>query len=67
MIKNEVAESAKISNHLEEIDLVGPEALPRDVPASSALLHAVEAVVDNTVKPMLFSPENDREVTAFLE
>ncbi len=67
MMKNEFAEFAKLSNYLREIDIVGPQAMPQDVPATSALLHAVEAVLNSTVKPMLFSPESDREVTAVIE
>ena len=65
--KKEVGEFAKLANYLDQIDVVSPEAMPQDVPAQSSLLHGVEAVISNTVKPILFSPENDRELAAILE
>ncbi len=65
--KREVGQFAKLANYLEQIDVVSPEAMPQDVPPQSSLLHGVEAVISNTLKPILFSPENDREVAAILE
>jgi len=65
--KREVGEFAKLANYLEQIDVVSPEAMPQDVPPQSSLLHGVDAVLSNTVKPILFSPEHDREVAAILQ
>jgi len=65
--KQEVGQFAKLANYLEQIDVVSPEAMPQDVPPQSSLLHGVEAVLDNTVKPILFSPETDREVAVIIE
>jgi len=65
--KQEVGEFAKLANYLEQIDVVSPQAMPQDVPAPSSLLHGVDAVINNTVKPILFSPENDRELSAIVE
>jgi trimethylamine--corrinoid protein Co-methyltransferase len=65
--KQEVGQFAKLANYLEQIDVVGPEAMPQDVPPQSSLLHGVEAVLGNTAKPILFSPESDREAAAILE
>jgi trimethylamine--corrinoid protein Co-methyltransferase len=65
--KREVGEFAKLANYLEQIDVVSPEAMPQDVPPQSSLLHGVEAVLGNTVKPILFSPEHDRELAAIIE
>ncbi len=65
--KQEVGQFAKLAHYLEQIDVVAPEAMPQDVPAQSSLLHGVEAVIRNTRKPILFSPETDREVAAILE
>jgi trimethylamine--corrinoid protein Co-methyltransferase len=67
MCKREVAAFAKVANYLPEIDVVSPEAMPRDVPATSSILHTVDAVLSNTLKPVLFSPENDTEVSALIE
>jgi trimethylamine--corrinoid protein Co-methyltransferase len=65
--KQEVCEFAKLANYLDQIDVVSPEAMPQDVPAASSLLHGVDAVINNTVKPILFSPENDRELAAIID
>jgi trimethylamine--corrinoid protein Co-methyltransferase len=65
--KQEVGEFAKLANYLDQIDVVSPEAMPQDVPSPSSLLHGVDAVLNNTVKPILFSPENDRELAAIVE
>lgn len=63
----DVAECARISHHLREIDVVGPLFIPHDVPSRTALLHALAAVLENTTKPVLFAPENDAEAGAALE
>jgi trimethylamine---corrinoid protein Co-methyltransferase len=65
--KQEVGEFAKLANYLDQVDVVGPEAMPQDVPARSSLLHGFDAVINNTVKPVLFSPENDRELAAIID
>jgi trimethylamine--corrinoid protein Co-methyltransferase len=62
-----VGQFAKLANYLEQIDVVSPEAMPQDVPPQSSLLHGVDAVLNNPLKPILFSPENDREVAAIIE
>ena len=46
---------------------MGPAAVPHDVPAVAAGLHALEAVLESTTKPVLFAPENDGEAAALLE
>lgn len=55
--KADVGKFALISDYLPDIDIVGIEAMPQDVNAEASLLHAFEAVVDNTQKPVFFSPE----------
>jgi trimethylamine--corrinoid protein Co-methyltransferase len=65
--KKEVGTFAKIANYLDDIDVVAPEAMPQDVNAKASILHAVDAVISNTVKPVLFSPENAAEVEALIE
>ncbi|UCF97513.1 MAG: trimethylamine methyltransferase family protein [Spirochaetaceae bacterium] len=65
--KKQVADYAGLSNQLEFIDVVGPQALPQDVPQSSAILHALDAVLNSTVKPVLFAPENDHEMSSIIE
>jgi trimethylamine--corrinoid protein Co-methyltransferase len=65
--KKDVERFAKLANYLEQIDVVSPEAMPQDVPPASSLLHGVDAVINSTVKPILFSPESERELTAIIE
>lgn len=65
--KADVARCARLAHALGEIDLVGPAAVPHDVPAAAAGLHALEAVLESTTKPVLFAPENDGEAAALLE
>lgn len=66
-LKKDVGKYAKLSNYLSEIDIVATQALPQDVFAKSTLLHAFDAVINNTIKPVLFSPEKDTEVKSIIE
>ena len=66
-LKADVAHCARLAHALGDIDLVGPAAVPHDVPAAAAALHSLEAVLDSTTKPVLFAPENDGEAAALLE
>jgi trimethylamine--corrinoid protein Co-methyltransferase len=65
--KEEVGNFALLSDHLDEIDVVGVQAMPQDVNSRSTILHALDAVLNNTVKPVYFSPENGREVRGLLD
>jgi len=55
--KEDVARFALISDYLPDIDIVGIEAMPQDVKPEASLVHAVDAVLNNTIKPIFFSPE----------
>jgi trimethylamine--corrinoid protein Co-methyltransferase len=65
--KEEVGNFALLSDYLDEIDVVGIQAMPQDVNSHSTILHALDAVVNNTIKPVYFSPENGREVRGLLD
>lgn len=65
--KKEVGIYAKLSHYLSDIDLVFPECTPQDVPSESTILHGVDAVLNNTTKPIMFSTEKDVEVEAIIE
>lgn len=65
--KEEVGNFAKISDALENIHLVGVEAMPQDVSPKASILHAIDAVVNNTAKHIFYSPENVNEVRASIE
>lgn len=65
--KKEVGIFAKIANYLSEIDIVAPEGTPQDVNPKAGLLHGIEAVLSNTIKPIYFSLENQKEVSSIIE
>ena len=65
--KDEVANFALISDFIEEIDIVGIEAYPQDVNPKLSILHGLDAVLNNTTKPVYFSPENFDEVEFMLK
>ena len=55
--KKDVGDFARVSDALENIDIVGVQAMAQDVPAKSSLLHSLDAVFSNTTKHIFFSPE----------
>jgi len=65
--KEEVGIFARLSNYLDDIDVVATQALPQDVNSKSTLLHGVDAVLNNTIKPILFSPEKNIEIESIIE
>jgi len=65
--KEEIGNFAKISDALPNIHIVGVQAMPQDVFSKSSILHAVEAVANNTSKHIFFSPENVGEAKALIE
>lgn len=54
--KQDVADFARLADALPNIDIVSPQVVPRDVPGCSALIHAFEAVANNTTKPIYITP-----------
>lgn len=64
--KKDVADFAKLADALENIHLVGVQAMPQDVVPRASLLHAVEAVFNNTEKHLYFSPENSEVTRAII-
>ncbi|MHB1345895.1 MAG: trimethylamine methyltransferase family protein [Candidatus Humimicrobiaceae bacterium] len=65
--KKEVGNFALISDYLDNIDIVGVEAMPQDVFPKASIIHAVDAVINNTAKPVYFSPENVKETEALIK
>lgn len=65
--KEEVGNFAKISDALPKIHIVGVQAMPQDVASHSSILHALDAVFNNTSKHVFFSPENVVETKALLD
>lgn len=65
--KQEVGNFALISDYLGSIDIVGIEAMPQDVFPQASILHALDAVLNNTTKPVYFSPENIKETKVLMD
>lgn len=54
--KQDIADFARLADALPNIHIVSPQAIPHDVPGDSALVHAFEAVANNTTKPIYITP-----------
>ena len=65
--KKEVGIFAGLSSYLDDIDVVATQAMPQDVPSKSSLLHGVDAILNNTIKPIIFAPEKRIEVKSIIE
>jgi len=55
--KDDIGRFARLSDALGEIDVVGIQAMPQDVPPRSSLLHAADACWRNSTKHLYFSPD----------
>lgn len=60
--KRDVGTFARISDGLKDIDFVGIQVMPQDVPPRASLLHGLEACFHQTLRHIYVSPEA-REVT----
>ena len=56
-----------ISDYFKDIDIVGVEAYPQDVHPKSSRLHGLHAVLQNTSKPVYFSPETYEEINYLIK
>jgi trimethylamine--corrinoid protein Co-methyltransferase len=64
--KQDVADAARIANGLPNIDFVMSLGLASDVPTASCYVHQFEAMVLNTVKPILYTAADRRDVEDIL-
>jgi len=62
--KKDVGNFARLADALDSINIVGIQAMPQDVNKKASLLHAVEAVFNNTEKHLFFSPASVEETKA---
>jgi trimethylamine--corrinoid protein Co-methyltransferase len=65
-VKQDVANAARISDGLPHIDFVMSLGLASDVPTASYYVHQFEAMVLNTVKPILYTAADRRDVEDIL-
>lgn len=56
--KEDVGKFARLSNALDNIDVVAVPAIPQDVEPESAHLHAVEAIFNETDKHLILAPDS---------
>jgi len=63
----DVANFAKIADCLKNINAVGVEVLPQDVPAHVSELYACYAMLDNTTKHLFFSPNTQFSAKGLVE
>jgi len=63
----DVVDFTVLSDHLDEIDIVGVPVNPLDVTAQTALLYAIKAILENTKKPVYFSTESEQVNRAVIE
>ena len=65
--KKDVAEFAFLTDALENLEVAGIVLMPRDVPEKASLVHAVDAMFNNTAKHIFFSPGTAGEAAAILD
>jgi trimethylamine--corrinoid protein Co-methyltransferase len=63
----DVAAGALVVDHLGNLDFIMPVGIVSDRPAQLADVHAVEATIANTVKPVVFTAHNRTTFQAALE
>jgi len=65
--KSDVANFARIADALPNIHMISPEAVPQDVPQRSTMVHAVEAIYNNSSKHILVAVPNGAEARGVIE
>ncbi len=66
-VKQDVADAAKIADSLENIDFVMSLGIASNVPNETSFLHQFEAMVLNTVKPIVYTADNKQDVADIIE
>ena len=55
----DVENFAILSDKLSEVDMVGVPVMPQDVTPQTTLLYAIQAILENSKKPIFFSSESE--------
>jgi len=58
--KKEVGNFAKIADQLKDIDIVGVQGIPQDVPQDKAGAYAVQMLLENTSKHIIIAPDTGK-------
>ncbi|UCH33243.1 MAG: trimethylamine methyltransferase family protein [Armatimonadota bacterium] len=64
--KLDIEHFARLTQRLDNLDLVGVHAMPQDVDAEMSLAHAVHAIWRHCDKPLYFSPDHDRVMSVIV-
>lgn len=67
VVKQDIADLAKVGQGLSQIDFLANGGLPSDVNAATAELHSFEALVSNAEKPIVQEVKNGRQAKAIWE
>jgi trimethylamine--corrinoid protein Co-methyltransferase len=62
--KMDVADFAWIADRLPEVDIVGNQGIPQDVPPGTEEAHAVAALLENTGKHLIVAPDTAQAARA---
>jgi trimethylamine--corrinoid protein Co-methyltransferase len=65
--KRDIENFARLTQRLDNLDLVGVHAMPQDVDAELSLAHACHAIWRHCGKPLYFSPDHDRVMRVIVE
>jgi trimethylamine--corrinoid protein Co-methyltransferase len=65
--KRDVGEFAALTDSLANLEVAGIVLMPRDVPEVASLVHAIDAMFNNTTKHVFFSPGTAEEAAACLD
>jgi len=65
-VKQDVVNAARICDALENIDFVMSMALAGDAPTATAYVHQFEAMVLNTIKPIVYTAGNLQDLEAIV-
>ncbi|MEW5814694.1 MAG: trimethylamine methyltransferase family protein [Spirochaetota bacterium] len=60
--KEDIGKFALLADYLPNFNIVSPEAFPQDVKASASILHAADALLQNTQKHIFISPGRAEEI-----
>jgi trimethylamine--corrinoid protein Co-methyltransferase len=63
----DVANAARTADYCEEIDFIASSALPQDVPTNMAYIASFKAMVENSIKPILFTAAGHEDLSVIIE
>jgi trimethylamine--corrinoid protein Co-methyltransferase len=63
----DVANAARVSDYLDEIDFIASYALPHDVPTSMMYIACFRAMLENSIKPIFFTAGGQEDLSTIIE